>query len=70
MSDEIDRAQEREAADRESAIRAARTGMVELENDGACHNCGEMTDIFFCCRECRDDWQARRDAQKRNGGAG
>lgn len=67
--DEIDRAQQREERDREAALAAARLGGGLIEINGACHNCGEMTDKLFCCRECRDDWQARRDAEKRNGGA-
>lgn len=67
MNDEIDRAQEREQKYREEAIAAARTG-ERLEINGACHNCGEMTNKLFCNTGCRDDWQSRRDAENRNGG--
>lgn len=36
----------------------------ECGNDG----CGEITSGAFCSEECRDDWQKRKDAVKRNHG--
>lgn len=36
----------------------------ECGNDG----CGEITSGAFCSKECQDDWQKRKDADKRNGG--
>lgn len=32
------------------------------------NECGEITSGAFCSEECRDDWQKRKDAAKRNYG--
>ena len=39
---------------------------------GECHYCGEPLNDGrrFCDADCRDDWQKRQAAQKRNGSTG
>lgn len=40
---------------------------VEKRTVGICANCKVLSDPVFCCVECREDWQKRRDSQIRNG---
>lgn len=60
MSDEIDRAQEREQLDRQLAISAALAG-AKLEANGKCHNCNDDVKVGekFCDVYCRNDYDAR-----------
>lgn len=64
MSDEIDRASELEEKHRTQALLLRKPHPVAV---GFCHFCGDVTTDVFCCTECRDDWQVREDAKKRNG---
>lgn len=41
----------------------------EVESNGHCANCGEPATkaTRFCDVSCREDWQLRQSAQRRNG---
>jgi hypothetical protein len=64
--DEADRASDREEADRDRALKAARS-IHSLPSIGACHWCHSPVEEQFCGPECRDDWQKQQDARSRNG---
>ena len=43
---------------------------VALPYTGECYNCGDPTpaSVNFCDADCRDDWDKRQSAQRRNRG--
>lgn len=58
-------------AERESARITAQLSKG-LPSIGRCYNCNEddpkiMAGRVFCCSECRDDYEIRQEARKRNG---
>lgn len=71
MSDETDKASEREELERECGIRAATQAArgLFLPAVGACYYCGEETPpgARFCDSDCRDSWQHEQAARKRAG---
>lgn len=64
MADDIDRASDLEERQRAQALLLRKPQLV---NVGYCHFCGEHTAGLFCSLECREDWQSREDAKRRNG---
>jgi hypothetical protein len=72
MSDQFDQASDREQLDRDLALKVR---LPTLTPCGACHNCGEPLahGLLFCRPEpgidgsCRDDWEQREAARRRNG---
>lgn len=69
MSDIIDDANDRAERELEMRIRAAR-GVV-THHSAVCLNCGEPSQFgsSYCCKECRDDDEARQRQRRRQGGA-
>ena len=69
MSDIFDQATEREEIDRERAIQSARSVTQQFKPTGFCQNCNEPVpgEHVFCDSDCRNMWQDREDAAKRNG---
>lgn len=57
MPDDLDRAAEREALDRDLALRVRRPEGPAAT--GACLYCGEPlpSGVRWCATECRDDWE-------------
>jgi len=66
MSDVIDTANETAEINIQSAI-ANRPKATPLPVTGACHNCGENTELTFCDVDCRDDYERLQNARTRNG---
>lgn len=72
MTDIYDQATKREEDDRALALKVR---LPTLTPCGACHNCGESVahGQLFCRPEpgidgsCRDDWEQREAARRRNG---
>ena len=66
MADLYDQASAREEQDRADAPKVR---LPTLKACGACHYCNEPlhTGMLFCNKECRDDYEAWQDAQRRNG---
>ena len=72
MTDIYDQATEREEQDRALALKIR---LPTLKACGACHNCGELVThgLLFCRPDpgieesCRDDWEQREAAKRRNG---
>lgn len=57
MSDDVDRAQAREAEMREDALREVKL-VPTLTACGVCYNCGDPIDGGeFCDANCRDDYE-------------
>ena len=54
---------------RERAMAEARTAADLTPPVGRCHNCDASVPpgVRFCDADCRDDWQARRNAEVRRG---
>ena len=71
MSDEIDKASEREELEREMGIRAATRAAQGrfLPALGDCYYCGEdlHPGARFCDSDCRDSWQREQNARARAG---
>jgi hypothetical protein len=70
MADEIDRACEREQADRDAAIAAARSAASTLlPACGLCYNCQSHVPpgLRYCDKPCADDHAARKSAEVRRG---
>ena len=71
MSDETDKASEREELEREYGIRAATQAArgLFLPAVGVCYYCGEETapGARFCNSDCRDGWQLEEAARLRAG---
>lgn len=69
MTDDFDRASDREQKERELAIEAARKRVALMPFIGACYFCGEdlKDGRRFCDSDCRDLYQSREAARKRNG---
>lgn len=67
--DEIERAQEREQADRAAAIAAALARAPALPACGECYNCQSAVPpgLRFCDADCRSDWDERKRAEVRRG---
>ena len=67
--DDADRAQELIEAEDERRIKRAHLAGYDALACGRCLNCdaevGPM--LRFCDATCRNDWQARLDAMRRNG---
>lgn len=59
MSDEIDRAQDQEAMQREAAIASARNKSHTISATGKCLECNKPLPegMRWCDNYCRDDWQ-------------
>jgi hypothetical protein len=58
MSDDIDRASEREQMDRDRAIAATRARSLQARPmPGKCVWCDSVTPGVFCDTDCRDDYQ-------------
>ncbi|MEN4935245.1 hypothetical protein [Pantoea agglomerans] len=56
MSDELDQAAALEELERTIAL--ANRKRPEMQFTGACYNCEESVDKgFFCCSECREDYE-------------
>lgn len=53
----------------QKSLEAVRASAPKLALTGTCHNCGESVEPWehFCDHDCRDDWDLRQDAMKRNG---
>ncbi len=68
MSDEIDRASEREEMDREIA-RKMRKPELHLNPMGACHWCESIVRAgeIFCSSDCRDDFRLDQHRRERTG---
>lgn len=68
-SDVIDDANDLAAQLTDAYITHQRAQNVRLRYIGECHNCGEPTPegVNFCDTDCRDDYQRRTDAHRRNG---
>jgi len=66
--DDLDRAQEREAQDRERALAAARNRPC-LADTGRCHYCDAsvLPGAHFCDADCRGDFEREQAAARRNG---
>ncbi|MDE2470910.1 MAG: hypothetical protein KGL35_19710 [Bradyrhizobium sp.] len=66
MADIADNAQVWEDGAREDGLKKR---YAILQPCGACHYCNEPlhTGLLFCNRDCRDDYEAWQDAQRRNG---
>lgn len=69
MSDIIDDANER--AERELAMRIQAARGVVHDHSPVCLNCGDPSQLgsSYCCKECRDDDEARKRQMRRQGGA-
>ncbi len=68
--DIIDAGSEREMADTEAAVRAARAKAERLEAEatGVCLWCGEDLDKGrWCNTECNRDWSRHQEAKRRAG---
>jgi hypothetical protein len=73
MTDIFDQASDRTEQDLALALKVR---LPTLKACGACHNCGESVahGQLFCRPEpgidgsCRDDWEQREAARRRNGG--
>lgn len=66
--DDADRAD----AELEALIKAGKAAAQRhgwLPHTGFCHNCGDLAgaDSAFCCGECRDDYERRESAKRREG---
>ena len=70
ISDRATGQEEEMRARSESAVRSA-AATVELPPVGICYNCKSSVapGLRFCDSECRDDYQARRNAEVRMGRA-
>ena len=66
MSDDADRASEREEQDREAALKRREPELLPV---GSCYWCDSElnADRTFCDSDCRDDYQRARAAQERAG---
>jgi hypothetical protein len=64
--DVADRAQAEEERARSVAASARKS---QLKPAGNCHNCGEFvkSHMLFCDKDCRDDYEQRREAKERSG---
>jgi len=63
MSDELDQASELEMLNMQIAL--ANRQKPTMIFTGACHYCEEKVDKgFFCCPECREDYERVQWAQK------
>lgn len=66
MTDDIDRACEREIQDRERALQAQAAKPV-MQPCGSCYNCDvAVSGRCFCDGDCRDDYERRTRAKKLN----
>jgi len=59
MSDDFDRASDREIADRELSIAQARAKNQPIKFTGFCLSCNERLEIGRFCSggECKEDWE-------------
>lgn len=59
MADDIDRASEQEAKQRDAAINNARASTKYIAATGYCLECGAKVgaEMRWCDNFCRDDWQ-------------
>lgn len=66
-----DMATRREEEFRAAALARQARGAATVGTPGKCSNCGEACGLSatFCDVECRADWEARRSARLRAGGA-
>jgi hypothetical protein len=66
--DIIDRASQLEELEREAHIKA-RQNLIKPISNGVCLNCEEITTptTHFCDADCRNDFELRISAQRRNG---
>ncbi|MHB8915932.1 MAG: hypothetical protein ACYC4K_09000 [Thiobacillus sp.] len=66
MADEADRAEAAEEKFREYSLKHREPELIPV---GACYWCDSIlgSGKTFCDKDCRDDYQAARDAQTRNG---
>ncbi|MBZ0105423.1 MAG: hypothetical protein K8H84_07300 [Sulfuricella denitrificans] len=64
--DDIERAQEREAQDRELCLKHRKP---QLTPCGICYNCAEPVEVVaeFCDKYCREDYELRESAKARAG---
>lgn len=64
--DFADIAAEREALDRDIALRAAHSHAPDLPATGYCHNCDASLPhgVRFCDCDCRNDYDARKRAER------
>jgi hypothetical protein len=63
MSDELDQASELEMLNTQIAL--ANRPKPTMKFTGACHYCEEKVDKgFFCCPECKDDYERIERAAK------
>lgn len=62
MSDDADVSQDRMEKEAELRKKYAPTSKLEVEANGACHNCGEKVTkgVRWCDKDCQDDWKKRR----------
>lgn len=69
MADEIDRAQDQEAAIRQREIDAVRSRSRGLAASGACHYCGEPLHglLLWCPDGCKEDWEMEQRLLQRAG---
>lgn len=71
MADELDRASDYERAAVESATKHIRNSarQRQLIPVGSCYYCNTSlsSGMLFCDAECRDDWEAEKASQQRNG---
>jgi hypothetical protein len=66
MSDLFDMASDREQLDRDLALKVRKPVLMHC---GRCHYCNESVggNLFFCCADCRDDYEIQQEANRRNG---
>jgi hypothetical protein len=69
MPDEGDISQELEAHALAVALENVKHSTISLSPRGKCHNCDEqvVNPQLFCDHLCRDDYDRRQAAAKRNG---
>lgn len=67
--DDLDRASEREQIDRDYAISEALRAAPSMPPQGICYNCESIVPpgARFCDKDCRDDHDTRKNAERRRG---